>query len=204
MLFYGLSGTGKTEFARHIAQKLGKKILIRRPSDIISKWVGDSEKNISDAFEEAEHSDKILLFDEADSFFRDRTLAEHEWEITKTNEFLTQMEEFKGILICTTNLRNAMDKAMLRRFHICTEFKSLNECGIKRLLSRDFSSIRITNNQLNKLAGFTTITPGDFGTLSDRIRFMAADKVNGEYIIQELSNMQKEKTYGEAKKIGFC
>lgn len=72
MLFYGLSGTGKTELARYIAGQLGKEIILRRPSDILSKWVGEDEQNIRDAFEEAERSDAILLFDKADTFFYNR------------------------------------------------------------------------------------------------------------------------------------
>lgn len=72
MLFYGLSDTGKTELARYIAGQLGKEIILRRSSDILNKWVGEDEQNIRDAFEEAERSDAILLFDKADTFFYNR------------------------------------------------------------------------------------------------------------------------------------
>ena len=203
MLFYGLSGTGKTEFARYISQKLGKKILLKRASDIISKYVGDTEKNISEAFNEAEQNDMILLFDEADSFFRDREQAQYEWEITKVNEFLTQMEEFKGILICTTNLRNIMDKAMLRRFHICTEFKALNRDGIKKLLKRYFPSIIFSENQVDSLARYDSVTPGDFGSISGRVRFMSPAKITADYITCELIELQKEKDGKSGSVIGF-
>ncbi|MDY6397125.1 MAG: AAA family ATPase [Treponema sp.] len=203
MLFYGLSGTGKTEFARYISQKLGKKILLKRASDIISKYVGDTEKNISEAFNEAEQNDMILLFDEADSFFRDREHAQYEWEITKVNEFLTQMEEFKGILICTTNLRKIMDKAMLRRFHICTEFKSLNRDGIEKLLKRYFPSIIFSEKQVDSLACYDSVTPGDFGAISGRVRFMAPDKITADYITGELIELQKEKDGKSGSVIGF-
>lgn len=141
MLFYGLSGTGKTEFARYIAETLHKPILLKRASDILSMWVGGSEKNIRDAFEEAERTGSILLFDEADSFFQDRQNAHNNWEITQVNEFLTQMEEFSGMLICTTNLRKIMDPAMQRRFHILSEFKALTEDGIKTLCKRYFPEL---------------------------------------------------------------
>ncbi len=203
MLFYGLSGTGKTEFARYISQKLGKKILLKRASDIISKFVGDTEKNISSAFREAEQNDMILLFDEADSFFRDREHAQYEWEITKVNEFLTQMEEFKGILICTTNLRKIMDKAMLRRFHICTEFKALNRDGIKKLLKRYFPSIKFSEKQVDLLARYDSVTPGDFGSISGRVRFMAPAKITADYITGELIELQKEKDGKSGSVIGF-
>lgn len=203
MLFYGASGTGKTELARHIAQKLGKKILLKRPSDIISKGVGDTEKNISDAFCEAEMSGQILLFDEADSFFRDREQAQCEWEITKTNEFLTQMEEFKGILICTTNLRSIMDKAILRRFHICSEFKPLDKTGIKTLLAKYFPSLKFTGAQIDSLASRSTVTPGDFGSLFGKVRFMKKESINAALIIKELLAIQDEKSCGCSRRIGF-
>ena len=95
MLFYGLSGTGKTELARHIAEKINKKILLKRASDILGPYVGQSEQNIAEAFAEAEAGGDILLFDEADSFFSDRQDAAHSWERTLVNEFLTQMEEIR-------------------------------------------------------------------------------------------------------------
>lgn len=204
MLFYGLSGTGKTEFARYIAEKLGMRILLKRASDIFDKYVGETEKKISEAFAEAERSGQILLFDEADSFFRDRAQAQHDWEITKVNEFLTQMEEFKGILICTTNLRKSMDQAMLRRFHICAEFKALNRAGIQKLIERYFPTINFDEKQISKVALYDSVTPGDFGTLSGRIRFMPEEKITAEYLIQELITLQTEKKGSNAAKIGFC
>ncbi|MCR5188562.1 MAG: AAA family ATPase, partial [Treponema sp.] len=102
ILFYGASGTGKTELARYIAETLQKPLLLKRCSDLIDKYVGSTEQNIAAAFEEAEASNSILLFDEADSFFADRNRASQAWERNMVNEFLTQMEEFSGICICTT------------------------------------------------------------------------------------------------------
>ena len=202
MLFYGVSGTGKTEFARYISERLGSKILLKRASDILSKWVGESEQNIRDAFEEAERTESILLFDEADSFFADRNSAEHSWERTQVNEFLTQMEEFPGILICTTNLKNIMDSAMNRRFHIIVEFKALNETGIRILLKRYFSTLSFDDEQIMQLAGFSSVTPGDFGVLSSRVRFMDSSERNQKYIIDELCRIQEEKDGGR-RRIGF-
>ena len=193
MLFYGLSGTGKTELARYIAEQLGKEIILRRPSDILSKWVGEDEQNIRDAFEEAEQNDAILLFDEADTFFYDRNQAEHTWERSLVNEFLTQMEEFSGILICTTNLRNIMDPAMQRRFHMLVEFKPMKFDGIKIMLEKYFPDYHLSNKEVEGLEDSESVTPGDFGALSSRIRFMNPDDVNSEYILDELKKLQDEK-----------
>ncbi len=210
MLFYGLSGTGKTELARYISEQLGKEIILRRPSDILSKYVGEDEQNIRDAFDEAEQRDAILLFDEADTFFYDRNQARHPWERSLVNEFLTQMEEFSGILICTTNLRNIMDPAMQRRFHILVEFKPMKFEGIKIMLEKYFPDFHLSNKEIEELEDSESVTPGDFGALSSRIRFMNQDDVDSDYILEELKKLQEEKKNqwheeGNSKKgkIGF-
>ena len=193
MLFYGLSGTGKTEFARYISEQLGKPIVLKRTSDIMSPYVGENEQNIRDAFEEAEKSDSILLFDEADSFIYNRNQAQRAWERNVVNEFLTQMEEFSGILICTTNLRKVLDPAMQRRFHILVEFKPMKFDGIKTMVERYFPAYHLSNKEIEELEDMESVTPGDFGALSSRIRFMNQDDVNTEYILNELKKMQGEK-----------
>ena len=203
MLFYGLSGTGKTEFARYISQRLSKKILLKRVSDIFGPYVGQTEQNIKNAFEEAEQNDQILLFDEADSFFDDRSAASHSWERTRVNEFLTQMEEFSGLLICTTNLKSIMDPAMQRRFHICVEFKPLTADGTKKLLKKYFSAHEFTDEMLERITGRNSVTPGDFGALSSRIRFMDEEDVDAKFIIDELCKIQDEKKNGGGSPIGF-
>lgn len=202
MLFYGLSGTGKTELARFISEKLGKKLLLMRASDIMDKYVGESEKKIKDAFVQAEETDSILLFDEADSFFSDRESANNSWERTIVNEFLTQMEEFSGILICTTNLRKIMDPALQRRFHLMTEFKPLDKNGIRKLLDSYFGSYSFGENQIEELLRYNSITPGDFGSLSSRMRFISKSKLSGDYIVNELKVLQNEKNHSGFR-IGF-
>ena len=205
MLFYGLSGTGKTELARYISTVLGKPLLLKRCSDLLGPYVGQTERLIAEAFEEAESTDSILLFDEADSFFADRAGAKQSWERTQVNEFLTQMEEFSGICICTTNLRKIMDSAMQRRFHIITEFKALNEDGITTLLKSFFGKYKFNDGQIQKLAKFNTVTPGDFGSLKSRMRFIPQEKLNSEYVVNELLKIQDEKRMnGGGAKIGFA
>lgn len=201
MLFYGLSGTGKTEFARYIAENLDKKLILKKACDILGKYVGENEQRIKDAFEEASTEDAILLFDEADSFFTNRLDANHSWERTMINEFLMQMEDFNGLLICTTNIKELMDSAMQRRFHIMTEFKALNENGIRTLLTKYFASFNFSEKDITALQEHNSVTPGDFNSLYGRIRFMNKQSISSEYIITELLNMQKEKNC--SRKIGF-
>ena len=210
MLFYGLSGTGKTELARYISEQLGKPILLKRASDILGCYVGQNEKNVRDAFAEAENTGAVLLFDEADSFIYDRNNAGRSWERTLVNEFLTQMEEFSGILICTTNLRNIVDPAMQRRFHMLLEFKPMKFDGIKIMAERYFPSWHLSNSQLEELEDMKSVTPGDFGALAGKIRFMNPDEIDSDFILDELKKLQEEKKKqwkaesGESeRKIGF-
>lgn len=202
ILFYGLSGTGKTNLAHYIAESLGKGIITKNASDILGMYVGESEKNIAKAFEEAKKQKKILLFDEVDSFFRERSYASHSWEITQVNEFLTQMEKFEGIVICTTNLRNIMDKAMQRRFHIMVEFKALKNEGVQSLLGKYFPHFDFNEEDIRRISKYQSATPGDFGNISSRLRFMNQEKVTETYITDELCKMQEEKEFGK-RSIGF-
>lgn len=204
MLFYGLSGTGKTEFARYIAEKLNKRICLKRGSDILGSYVGESERNIAEAFAQADEIGDILLFDEADSFFSNRQYADHSWERTLVNEFLTQMEEFSGILICTTNLREIMDPAMQRRFHVLAEFKPLTQDGIERLLARFFKGYDFCPAMAEKLMGYNSVTPGDFGAVAGKIRFLPKGEISSDMIIEDLCEIQREKLVGGGKTIGFA
>ena len=202
ILFYGVSGAGKTNLAHYIADSIGRKLLCKNASDILGMYVGESEKNIANAFAEAKKANKVLLFDEVDSFFRERSLASQRFEITETNEFLTQMENYDGIVICTTNLRGIMDKAMQRRFHIMVEFMALKEDGVGILLNKYFPQFEFDDNAIQSLCKYGSVTPGDFGNISSRLRFIRAEKITSEYVIQELCKVQEEKEYGK-KTIGF-
>ncbi|MFO1421540.1 MAG: AAA family ATPase [Candidatus Competibacteraceae bacterium] len=114
--FHGPAGTGKSELARHIADALEKPLLVKRASDLLDMYVGQTEKSIAAMFDDARQRDAVLVLDEADSFLRDRRGAHRSWEVTQVNELLTQMEAFDGIFIATTNLMESLDAASLRRF----------------------------------------------------------------------------------------
>ncbi len=116
LLFSGGPGTGKTAFAQWLSTALGLPLVQKRASDLLSPLVGVTEQLIAGAFEEAEDLGAILLLDESDSLFIDRRRAERSWERSQTNELLTRMEAFSGILICCTNRREDFDTAAMRRF----------------------------------------------------------------------------------------
>ena len=122
LCLYGAPGTGKSAFAAWLAERAGKPLLYKRSSDLLSKYVGETEQLIAAAFEEAKENDAVLVFDEVDSFLQDRRNARQNWEITQVNEMLTQMEAFDGIFAASTNLMRNLDQAALRRFDFKIEF----------------------------------------------------------------------------------
>lgn len=126
LCLYGAPGTGKTQFVEHLAQQLGMPLIIKQASDLMSKWLGESEKNIAAAFEEAESQEAILFLDEGDSFLRDRNQARASWEVTQVNELLQHMERFPGIFVVATNLFKGLDAAALRRFTFKMELLELD------------------------------------------------------------------------------
>ena len=116
MCLYGPPGTGKSAYARYLAERMGLEVLHKRTSDLIDKFVGESEKNIARAFREARDTRSFLIFDEADSLLADRRGAKRSWEITQVNEMLTQMEAHPLPFACTTNYADKLDEATKRRF----------------------------------------------------------------------------------------
>lgn len=125
LCLYGPPGTGKTAFAPHLARCLGRGLIVRRASDLLSPSVGVAEKQIAGAFHEAAESSAVLLIEEVDSFLQDRSRAQRGWEITQVNEFLTQMENFPGVFVASTNLIDGFDPAALRRFDLKAKFDYL-------------------------------------------------------------------------------
>src|SRR5277367_5797359 len=112
----GPPGTGKSAYARHLAERLDLDVVERRFSDLSSMWLGESEKAIAAAFEEAADLRAFLVLDEVDSLLRDRRAAQQSWEITQVNEMLTRMERHPCPFACTTNAPELLDAAAARRF----------------------------------------------------------------------------------------
>ncbi len=181
LCFYGASGTGKSAYARFLAQKLGRKCLVKPVSELFDCLVGNTEKNIAATFKEASEKNAVLVFDEADSFLRERNLAKQSWEQTLVNETLVQMENFKGVFIATTNLMDSLDKACLRRFDLKLEFRVLTplqrvklfekecallgiSCGENVLLSDENELLR-DETVLSKVKRLENLSSGDFAAV---------------------------------------
>ncbi|RKG57573.1 ATP-binding protein [Corallococcus sp. AB011P] len=124
-LFSGSPGTGKTFAAQCLASALGLNLYRIDLSQVVSKYIGETEKALSRVFEEAEAGHGILLFDEADALFGKRSEvkdAHDRYANVEVAYLLQRMESFEGISILTTNLRSNMDTAFLRRLRFVLEF----------------------------------------------------------------------------------
>ena len=112
----GPPGTGKSAFVRYLAEGTGLEVVQKRASDLLSMWVGETERLIAAAFAEAREDRQFLVFDEADSLLADRRFAHRSWEVSQVNEMLTWMESHPLPFDCTTNFTERLDVATLRRF----------------------------------------------------------------------------------------
>lgn len=158
MLFHGLPGTGKTELAKYIGEQLGMTVIKKTYGEIQSKYIGEGEKNLRAAFEEAEAENAVLLIDELDSLTVKRETADKDWTKSMTNQFLTELDEFKGVFIGTTNHVNSMDSAILRRLHMKVEFKELTATQKKKAFKHFFPKLKVPT----EIADVKYLTPGDF------------------------------------------
>lgn len=174
LCLYGPPGTGKTAYGNWLAQQLEVPIRVKRASELMSMWVGGNEKNIANAFREAETDGAILMLDEVDSFLQDRRGAQRSWEITMVNEMLTQLESFPGIFIASTNLMGGLDQAALRRFDLKVKFDFLSACQTRSLFSRHCENMGLgmpTEAVLAVVTRIHQLTPGDFAAVLRQHRF---------------------------------
>jgi SpoVK/Ycf46/Vps4 family AAA+-type ATPase len=207
LLFYGPPGTGKSELARHIANRLDREIICKRISDLQSMWVGAGEKNIKAAFQKAEAEEAVLIIDEADSVLFSRDRARNSWEISFTNEFLTQMEKYRGILVCTTNRLDDLDPASLRRFNHKVGFNYLTPIG--NVLFYDLFLGPLTAGGLDQsgrgeIKAMQNLAPGDFKVVRDRYSFYPREDINHHTLIEALKKEAELKNrHNHSRQIGF-
>lgn len=191
----GPPGTGKSAWARHLARKLGLPVIQKRASDLLSMWVGGSEKAIARAFADARAEGAMLIFDEADSLLSDRQGAVRTWEVSQVNEMLTWMESHPLPFICTTNLADRLDPATQRRFTFRIRFGWLSPVQLPAAWAAHFEEpAPVGLHLLDRLA------PGDFTNVARRMR--ALGETGAEEILLELQR-ESEAKHGEARPIGF-
>ncbi|WP_027344154.1 ATP-binding protein [Hamadaea tsunoensis] len=180
-LFAGDSGTGKTMSAEVVAAELGLDLYVVDLSTVVDKYVGETEKNLSRIFDQAENCNAVLLFDEADALFGKRSDvsdAHDRYANVETAFLLQRMESFDGVAILTTNLRANLDEAFLRRLDVVVDFPKPDEAARLRLwracLPADLP--RAADLDLDYFAGSFELSGGNIRSIAVTAAYLAAEK----------------------------
>ncbi|MGH1377009.1 MAG: ATP-binding protein [Alphaproteobacteria bacterium] len=179
VLLSGPSGTGKTLTAEILANALDLDLYKVDLSSTVSKYIGETEKNLRRIFDAAENGGSMLLFDEADALFGKRTEAEssHDRHANIEVSYLLQrMEQYRGVVILTTNFKSAIDKAFMRRINYCVQFPFPDFEQRKAVWANIFPQDAKTKDlDFDKLASLS-IAPGHIRNMALYASFVAADE----------------------------
>ena len=183
ILLDGPPGSGKSEYAKQLARRMGLDPITKRASELMSKWVGETEQQIAEAFSEARATGAFLIFDEADSFLADRRGASRNWEISQVNEILSQLETHDLPYACTTNLADRLDPAAARRFLFRATFRYLDPPRVARAWEFFFGG-----EGPERALGLTRLVPADFALARERAEKLGflddPGRIAGELAIQ--------------------
>lgn len=206
LCFYGAPGTGKTALAEHLARAIDKPLIIKQASDLMSKYVGETEHNMAAMFREAEAEKAVLLLDEADSFLQDRRGAQRTYEVTEVNELLQGMERYAGIFICTTNLLESLDQAALRRFTFKIKFMPLTAAQREQMFVTEVLAgvaALLTPELKARLTKLSVICPGDFAAVKRQIDLLSAELSAEEFMAQLEAEHRIKPEVRERREMGF-
>ncbi len=206
LCFYGAPGTGKTALAEHMARAIGRPLIIKQASDLMSKYVGETEQNMAAMFREAEAEEAVLLLDEADSFLQDRRGAQRTYEVTEVNEMLQGMERFDGIFVCTTNLLDRLDQAALRRFTFKIKFMPLTPAQRERMFLIEAlggDAAGLTSERQQRLASLQQLCPGDFAAVKRQTDILGVAFSADEFLDQLEAEHRIKPEVRESRGMGF-
>ncbi|MFZ3168355.1 MAG: ATP-binding protein [Candidatus Methanoperedens sp.] len=178
VLFVGASGTGKTMAAEVLASELALDLYRIDLSQVVSKYIGETEKNLRRVFDAAEEGGAVLLFDEADALFGKRSEVKdsHDrYANIEVSYLLQRMEAYRGLAILTTNMKSALDTAFLRRIRFIVQFPFPDTAQRAEIWRRIFPSSTPTENiDVNRLAKLS-IAGGNIRNIALNAAFLAAD-----------------------------
>lgn len=192
ILFVGPSGTGKTMAAEIIARELQLELYKIDLAGVVSKYIGETEKNLSKIFEEAEQSNAILFFDEADALFGKRSQvkdAHDRYANIEINYLLQKMEEYEGVTILASNFRKNIDEAFTRRLRFIVDFPFPDEAYRRRIWEHIFPNKISLDADIDVafLARQLQLTGGNIRNIALNAAFLAAADggvVTMEYLIR--------------------
>jgi SpoVK/Ycf46/Vps4 family AAA+-type ATPase len=209
VLFAGSSGTGKTLAAEVLANELHLDLYRIDISSVVSKYIGETEKNLRRIFDAAEMGGAILLFDEADALFGKRSEVKDSHDRYANMEvayLLQRMEAYRGLAILTTNLKNSLDQAFLRRLRFVVQFPFPDAVQRAEIWQRVFPKLTPTENlSYHKLARLS-VPGGNIRNIALNAAFLAADAdspVQMQHILQsaqsEYIKLERPLTEAEIK-----
>jgi hypothetical protein len=178
-LFSGVSGTGKTMSASVIAHELGLPLFRVDLSSVVSKYVGETERNLEAVFRASEHGNAVVMFDEADALFGKRSEvsdAQDRYANIEVAYLLQRMETYDGVLFLTTNLATNMDEAFSRRIHFEIDFPMPDQPARQRLWLRALPPEAPVDDDvdLDRLARMVPLSGGEIRNAALTAAFLAA------------------------------
>jgi ATP-dependent 26S proteasome regulatory subunit len=179
VLFSGASGTGKTMAAEIMAVELDLDLYRIDLASVISKYIGETEKNLRTVFDAAEESSAILLFDEADALFgkRSEVRDSHDrYANLEVSYLLQRVESYRGIAILTTNMQHALDSAFMRRFRFIVQFPFPDAASRARIWERIFPATAPLDSVKCERLAQLNISGGVIRNIAVHAAFMAAEK----------------------------
>jgi len=182
-LFCGPSGTGKTLAAEVIAAELGLDLYLIDLSAVVSKYIGETEKNLRAVFDSADKGGAVLLFDEADALFGKRTEvrdSHDRYANIEVSYLLQRMESYRGLAVLTTNLRSALDQAFLRRLRFVVQFPFPDVAQRTEIWRRVFPDAVPTGDLDASRLAQLTIAGGNIRNIAIAAAFLAAGDDNAD------------------------
>jgi transitional endoplasmic reticulum ATPase len=195
LLLSGPPGTGKSAYARYLAERLDVPVISKRASDLLNAYVGDSEKAIARAFKEARDEGALLILDEVDSLLSDRRHAARSWEVSRVNELLTQLEAHALPVVATTNFLERLDPACLRRFTFKIHLEPMTPLQV-RLAFRLFFGLDLSGT----CGDLTDLTAGDFRVVRSKADILG---IEDPAELMEMLVSESEAKPGRTRQIGY-
>lgn len=206
-LFAGDSGTGKTMAAEVLASYLGLDLYRIDLSQVVSKYIGETEKNLRKVFDAAEGGGAILLFDEADALFGKRSEVKDSHDRYANIEIsylLQRMEAYRGLAILTTNMKSSLDRAFLRRIRFVVQFPFPDAANRARIWERIYPEKTPTSGLNYELLSRLNVAGGNIRNIALYAAFLAAEEgvpVKMQHLLRaaqvEYAKMERAPTEGE-------
>jgi SpoVK/Ycf46/Vps4 family AAA+-type ATPase len=206
VLMSGPPGTGKTQLAGRIAERLERELQYYSASDVNSKWFGESEQQVADMFASCDPERQLIFLDEAETLLSERASAMHRASEAVTAEFLRQLESFNGVFLCATNHGGTIDSALMRRFVFRLEFRPLSGTQREQLLRELIAwpaQQELPRSALQLLEQLDGLTPGDFANVKKRFTLLGLEAALDDWLVELRQEWQVKPHAAQARMMGF-